>query len=211
MKTKLFLSLLFTCALAVNLAAQSSYDKGMQKAFALWQDDKPREAANLFERIAQVELDNWLPYYYVAQINTLISFGEKDEEKLKQQLEKAQEYLDIAKGISPDNPELLVQQAMIYTAYIAFDGQTYGMVYSPKNSQLYARAVQLAPENPRVVLSKAEWDIGSARYFGKDTAPYCSDIEKAIGLFSTFKTEEPYAPQWGEDRAKQVLAQCKGE
>ena len=211
MKKNILLSLLFSTAMILSTQGQSRYDTGMQQAFSLWQADKPDEASNLFERIAQAEMDQWLPHYYVAQINTLQSFGEKDEKVLKQQLEKAQEYLDIAKSISPDNPEILVQQAMINTAYIAFDGQTYGMTLSGKNSQLYSRALLLAPNNPRVILSKAEWDMGSARYFGKDTAPYCADIEKAIGLFSTFKSEEAYAPDWGETRAKEVLAQCKGE
>lgn len=201
--------LLLVALTSLGIQAQSQYDKGMQKAFSLWQDQKPQEAANLFERIAQAELDNWIPHFYVAQINTLISFGEKDEKVLNQQLEKAQEYIDIAKRLSPDNPEILIQQAMINTAYIAFDGQRYGMTLSGKNVQLYNRALKLAPDNPRVVLSKAEWDMGSARFFGKDTAPYCADIEKAIGLFSTFKATEKYAPQYGEDRAKQVLAECK--
>ena len=211
MKKRILLSLAFGALFGFIAKGQSRYDTGMQQALTLWQAEKPEQAANLFERIAQAEMDQWLPHYYVAQINTLQSFGEKDEKVLKQQLEKAQEYLDIAKRISPDNPEILVQQAMINTAYIAFDGQTYGMTLSGKNSQLYSRALQLAPNNPRVILSKAEWDMGSARYFGKDTAPYCTDIEKAIGLFSTFKTEEAYAPSWGENRAREVLAQCKGE
>ena len=93
--------------------AQDQYSKGMQKAFQLWGEGKIAESSNLFERITAAELDNWLPSYYGSQVNTLVSFGEKDKEKLTRQLEKAQEFIDIAKSISPDNPEILVQQAMI--------------------------------------------------------------------------------------------------
>jgi len=114
---------------------QDRYTMGMEKAFALWKAEKPTEAANLFERIANAEDDNWLPYYYIAQINTFAAFGEKDEDKLKQQLSKAKEFLDIAKGISPDNPELLVQEAMINTAWMAYDGATYGPALAGKNTQ----------------------------------------------------------------------------
>ncbi|MBS9464212.1 hypothetical protein KIM67_17445 [Flagellimonas sp. 389] len=192
-----------------TLSAQDQYTKGMEKAFDLWKNEKNVEASNLFERIAMAEPDNWLPYYYVAQINTISSFGEKDEEKLTEQLDKAKEFLDLAKAISSNNPELLVQEAMINTAWISFDGAKYGMTLSGKNTRLYNQALELAPENPRVVLSKAEWDMGSARYFGKDTAPYCSDIEKALELFATFKSEIPFYPGWGKKRAKQVLGQCK--
>ncbi len=191
------------------LSAQDQYTKGMEKAFQLWQDQKPTEAANLFERIAMAEQDNWLPHYYVAQINTINSFGETDLEKLSKKLDKAKEFIDLAKAISPDNPEILVQEAMINTAWIAFDGATYGMTLSGKNAQLYQKAMELAPENPRVIFSKAEWDMGSARYFGKDTTPYCQDIERALELFATFKSETPFYPGWGKERAEQVLAQCK--
>ncbi len=191
------------------VSAQDQYAEGMQKAFQLWGENKPMEASNLFERISNAEPDNWLPYYYVAQINTIISFGERDKEKLTRQLEKAQEFLDVAKSITPDNPELLVQQAMTHTAWIAYDGANYGMTLSPKVEALYAKATAMAPQNPRVVLSKAEWDMGSAQYFGKDTAPFCKDIERALELFTNFKAEGPFYPQWGKDRAEAILQNCK--
>lgn len=188
--------------------AQDRYSKGMEKAFELWENQKMVEASNMFERIATAEPDKWLPYYYVSQINTLISFGEKDEDKLSKQLEKAKEFLDVAKAISPNNPELLIQEALINTAWIAFDGATYGMTLSPKNAQLYQQATEIAPQNPRVILSKAEWDMGSARYFGKDITPYCKDVERALELFANFKTETPFYPTWGKERAEEVLANC---
>jgi tetratricopeptide (TPR) repeat protein len=204
---KLLVFLVFSATSMVQ--AQNRYTQGMDKAFALWQENKIVEASNLFERIATAEPDNWLPYYYVAQVNTLASFGEKDLQKLSVKLEKAKEFLDVAKAISPDNPELLIQEALINTAWISFDGATYGMTLSQKNVQLYNRAMELAPNNPRVILSKAEWDMGTARYFGKDTAPYCKDVEKALELFATFNSEIPYYPSWGKERAQQVLEACK--
>lgn len=205
-KFKLFFIFLFGMA---TVHAQDPYAQGMEKAFGLWGEGKAVEASNLFERIAAAELDNWLPYYYASQVNTVISFGEKDGKKLAGQLEKAREFLEVAKAISPDNPELLVQEAMINTAWVAYDGATYGMEMSQKNMLLYQRALELAPDNPRVVLSKAEWDMGTARYFGQDTAPYCGQIKKALELFATFKSETPFYPSWGKDRAQQVLADCK--
>ena len=206
MKTKILTLLFLTSAV---LAAQDQYTKGMSKALSLWQEGKILEASNLFERIAMAEEDNWIPYYYIAQVNTVASFGEKDEEKLTQQLGKAKESVDIAKRISPDNPELLVQEAMINTAWMAYDGATYGPTLSGKNMQLYAQALQLAPENPRVVYSKASWDMGTARYFGKDTTPYCKDVERSLELFATFENDTPFYPSWGQDQAQQVLEQCR--
>ncbi len=203
------LTLLLLFLTISSLKAQDQYSMGMQKAMELWSEQKIVEASNMFERIATAEMDNWLPYYYVAMVNTTASFGEKDEQKLKMQLKKAKEYIDNAKNISPDNAEILVQEAMINTAWMAFDGATYGMTLSGKNVQLYQKAAELAPNNPRVVFGKAEWDMGTARYFGKDTTPYCKDIERALQLFATFKPETEFHPNWGKERAEQIAEECK--
>ena len=206
MKKVITLTLLFIGTMA---SAQDKYSSGMQKAFQLWGEGEIAEASNMFERISSAELDNWLPAYYASQVNTVASFGEKDKEKLTQQLEKAQEQVDIAKAISPNNPEILVQQALIHTAWVAYDGATYGMTLSGKVAALYQKALQLAPNNPRVVFSKAEWDMGSAKFFGQDIGPYCKDVEHALELFANFKPETPFHPQWGKERAEQVLSNCK--
>jgi hypothetical protein len=66
----------------------------------------------------------------------------------------------------------------------------------------------LAPNNPRVVFSKAEYDLGSAKYFGNDTKPICAEVERSLGLFDNFKPETPFHPNWGKDRAVAAQAQC---
>ncbi|NND88528.1 MAG: hypothetical protein HKM28_04700 [Flavobacteriaceae bacterium] len=186
--------------------AQNKYEQGMERAFQLWDADQSVEAANLFERIAQAELDNWLPAFYVAQINILNSFNEKDEATLTDQLQKAKMFIDRAKEIEGEHPELLVLEAQMYTAWVVFDGQKYGMSYSPKIAQLYSKAQTLAPNNPRVVLGKAEWDMGSARFFGKPITPYCAEIERAIELFTSFEPESKFHPDGGAKHAEELLA-----
>ncbi|MEZ4802560.1 MAG: hypothetical protein R2797_07275 [Gelidibacter sp.] len=190
-------------------SAQTNFEKGMQKAFDLWGDNKWTEAEQMFERIAAAEPTEWLPNYYIAQMNSLKTWPEKDPEKVKAQLDKAQEYLNIAMGLEKDNADLLVMQAQILTNWVAFDGMTYGMKYSAKINELYNKAYKLAPENPMVVLGRAEWNMGSAKYFGQDTKPYCNEVEKAIELFANFKPKTPFHPNWGKEHAVEVLASCK--
>ena len=193
------------------LGAQNNYEKGMQKAFELWENNQWEDAENMFERIGNAEADKWLPHYYVAFMNSLKSWNVKDETLLRAQLDKAQQHLDAALKISENNPELMVLQAQVLTNWVAFDGQTYGMKYTAKIVELYNKAYAIAPDNPRVVFCKAEWDMGSARFFGQDTAPFCANIEKAIELFANFKPETPFAPDWGKDRAENTLKSCNGE
>ncbi|MFT4781956.1 MAG: hypothetical protein ACI9SD_001647, partial [Pseudohongiellaceae bacterium] len=108
-------------------SAQTNYEKGMEKAFALWQDQKMDDAENMFERISNAESKEWLPHYYIAQINSIKSWNIKDDTILKAQLGKAQEHLNSAIILSAENPEILVMQAQVLTNWVAFDGMTYGM------------------------------------------------------------------------------------
>jgi len=192
------------------ITAQGNYEQGMQKAFELWGSNQPVEASNLFERIAAAEPDNWLPPYYAAQVIILNGFAEKDGDKLKAQLDKAQGLLNDATAISKNNAEIFVLQALLHTVWVAYDGATYGPTLAGKVASIYAQAEQMAPENPRVVFSNAEWGMGSARYFGQDLTPFCKDMERSIELFDNFKPETPFHPNWGKERAEQVITEsCK--
>ena len=207
MKKVLFIIAIF---IATGISAQSKYQQGMQKAFGLWEQGKQTEASQLFERISKAEPNNWLPAYYVATIEIVGSFGLKDENVLTAKLTKAQEFLDVAKSNSENNPEIIITQAFLNLGYIAFDGQKYGMTLSGKNNMLYAKALQIAPNNPRVILGKAEWEMGAAKFFGKSTQPYCDAIKKAIELGKVEKIEQEFYPRFQLKRAEQVLAQCQG-
>lgn len=198
---------LFICSLTFA-QAPTQYQQGMGKALGLWKEGKATEATAIFERIASVEKTNWLPNYYVALINTIEVFKSQDKTKAPAMLDKAQIALDDATAVSPNNPELMVAQALIYTAWIVQDPMTNGMKYSSKAMEQYYKAQAIAPENPRVVFSKAEFEIGGAKYWGTDTKPMCAEIERSLGLFAKFKPETPFHPNWGADRAKEVLATC---
>jgi hypothetical protein len=197
---------LFICGM---LSAQSKFEEGMGKAFQLWGEGKNTEASAMFERIASAEKNSWLPNYYVALVNTTTAFGTKDKETISALLDKAQNALDTEIIKNPDNAELHVMQAMIYTAWIVYDPMTNGMKYSGKAMESYAKAEKIAPDNPRVVFGKAEFEIGGAKYWGKDIKPMCAEIDRAIGLFATFKPETPFSPKWGLDRALEAQKQCK--
>lgn len=200
----------FITFLLVSLAsAQSQYEKGMGQAFTLWGEGKSTEASALFERIASAEKNNWLPNYYVAMVNATASFDPRNKANVPALLDKAQKALDQAATISLDNPEIMVLQAMIYTAWIVQDPMTNGMKYSGLVMKEYEKAGAIAPNNPRVVFCKAEFEIGGAQYWGTDTKPMCQQIAKSIELFANFKPESEFHPKWGLDRAQEALKNCK--
>jgi hypothetical protein len=208
MKTTL---LVLTLILTLHISAQTPYEKGMTKAFELWQSQKNTEASQLFERIGTAEKENWLPPYYLATVEIISSFNIKEEAELTAKLTRAKKYLDKAAVLSEENPEIIITYALLNTAYIAFDSQKYGMTLSPENTGLYKKALEIAPENPRVVLSKAEWDMGFAKFFGKPITPFCEDIAHAILMFKEEKHSIKFYPYSGLERAETILKTCQKE
>lgn len=202
-------TLLIIAILASGFAfAQGQFEQGMNKAFALWGEGKTTEASAMFERIASAEKDNWLPNYYVALVNTTASFGTKDKETVSALLNKAQSALDIIMVKYPQNAEILVMQAMIYTGWVVFDPMTNGMALSGKVMEMYAEAGKIDPNNPRVVFGKAEYEMGGAKFFGTDIKPMCDEVNRSIQLFEKFKPETPFSPKWGMERALATQKEC---
>lgn len=203
------ISIVIALCISSLLSAQGQFEQGMEKAFQLWGEGKNSEASDLFERIAAAEKSSWLPNYYVTLVNTTASFGTQDKEKINGLLTKAQDALDIEMVKNQNNAELYVLQALIYTAWIVYDPMTNGMKLSAKTMEMYEKAESLEPNNPRVVFSKADFQIEGAKWTGVDTKPLCAQIEKAIRLFATFKPETPFSPTWGLERAQETLKNCK--
>lgn len=197
---------LFVCSL---LSAQTQFEQGMNKAFGLWKEGKNAEASAMFERIAAAEKNSYLPNYYVALINTLAVFTEKDKTKIDLLLTKAQDALDIEMIKDQNNDELYVMQALIYTGYVVADPMTNGMKYSGKVMEAYAKAKAINPNNPRAVFGEADYQLGGAKWTGVDTKPLCAQVDKSIELFNNFKPATPYSPKWGIERALEVQKTCK--
>jgi hypothetical protein len=192
-----------------NLNAQDQHAKNMKKVVILCSGQRIVDVSNLFEGIANAEMDTWHPYYHVAMVNTTASFGEKDEQKLSLQLGKAKVYVDVAKNDAPNNKGLLVLEAMASNAWLDFYESIYGMTLSGKNVQLYQTVAEVALDNPRAVFGNTYSLMGAARYFGKNTAPYCRDIEKSLELFANFKRDSDFHLNRNQDCAEQIAMDCK--
>ncbi|WP_029034589.1 hypothetical protein [Salinimicrobium terrae] len=206
----LIVTIVLSLLMAVGLNAQTHYEEKMTTAFELWQDQKPEDAANLFERIAIGEEEKWLPYYYAAQVKIVESFPKSNRVKKEQLLKEAQSFLDKAIKRNGDEVELMILQAMLHTSRLTLDPSTYGMTLAPVISGIYAEASKKAPKNPRLVLSKAEWDMGSAAYFGESPTKYCPNLKAGLELFAEEDYTPTIAPSWGKDRLQFLLAQTCG-
>lgn len=205
--TKIITLIVFFVASVVS--AQSDFEEGMQDALTAWENGNSKEALTKFDQIASVEKENFLPNYYISLINTLEAFETKDRNEMKLLIEKAQIAQDKINNLLPDDPEVLVLQAMIHTLWIVYDPMANGRQLSSVVLNIYKMAEGISPNNPRVVLNKAKFEMGMAQYFGQDTKPFCEQITKSIQLFANFKPKTNLYPNWGLDRAEEALQNCK--
>lgn len=204
MKTTITTLLLF---FVITLQAQKSYETAMARGLDLLSTDMPA-AAQEFERVAAVEKENWLPAYYAAFSYVQSSWGQHPKETTLLYMKKGQEFIDKASTLSPDNPEIMVLQGLLNTCWITYDSSVYGMKLSGPTTALYEKAYAMAPSNPRVVSNRAQWLMGSARFFGKDVTPYCADLKTAVALFDK-ETTDGFSPGWGKDATIKAMAVCK--
>ena len=107
-----------------------------------------------------------------------------------------------------ENPYADHLQAQLYTVWVAHDGTKYGMKYAGTVGELYSKMVNKEPDNPIFIAAKAQWDMGSARYFGSSIEPYCAELQRAIRLFPTFKPATEFHPSYGLKGAKEAAEAC---
>jgi len=191
--------------------SQSKFEQGMQQAFKLMSENKNTEAANMLERIASAEPENWLPPYHIALLKARTSFMMKDKTKQEAQIKSAEDYIASAEALSPNNSEVYVVKAMINVAKIASNPMVNGAALSAPTTALYKKAIVLDKTNPRAHSGLAEFEMGGARFFKQDLTPFCKRLQESIKLYDTFKPASKMHPSWGKEWTLQVIKSCGGK
>lgn len=168
------------------------------------------ELANNFERIANAEKSQWLPYYYTAYCTVINAYTETDNSKKDAIADKAQQLINKADSLlGKENSETDVIKSMIATSHMMVDPQSRYMTYGTAANDYIQKSESLDPTNPRPVLLKAENTFYTPTTFGggKDAAKPLFD--KASELYMTFKPENDLAPNWGKTSLDYFMSQYK--
>jgi tetratricopeptide (TPR) repeat protein len=211
MKTIRLLILLTICS--TSLYAQSEYEKAMQEtldkfAYAFSISDMKATAAQ-FERIAEMETQEWLPPYYASLVYSFMSFRTEDPGEKEELLTQAQTLLDKAIEIAPEESEIYTVQGMIYTSFITLDPAANGQSYSAKANGAFQTSIKLNPENPRPYYMQAYILIYTPEEYGGGPKAALPLLEKAIELFKVGNPENPLAPSWGLEDCQTQYNNCK--
>jgi hypothetical protein len=166
--------------------------------------------ANTFGRIADAERTQWMPYYYSAYCLVTANFiTPPDKSKIDAICDQADLLVKKADSLSPDNSEIYCLESMIASNRISVDPMSRGMQYGMASSQFLNNAQKADSANPRVFMLMGASLFYTPEQYGGSKEKAKVLFEKAETLFGSFKPNPDYAPHWGEDFNKQMLAQSK--
>jgi hypothetical protein len=175
------------------------------------------DLANAFERIAEAEKSQWLPYYYAAYCNAtagLMVGSEGDmmvakADKTDPYADKADKLISKAEGLEKNSSEIFVIKKMIATLRMMGDVMSRAQTYMPEAASMLAEAKKLNPDNPRVYILEAQDKYFTPEQFGGSKEEAKKLFEKAKQLFETFKPASTIHPNWGKGSVTYFLSQYK--
>ena len=158
-------------------------------------------ARAVFERaLVDSSLGAW-PHYYIALAdcriaNLLLGAGDKNKKAASGHLKSAVEHLREATRIDPEAAEAYALLSGAYGRQIGLS-PVKSMFLGPKAGKAIGKAMELAPDNPRVVLSAAIGDFNTPRVFGGNKERAMQGFRRAARLFALEKPADPLEPSWG--------------
>ena len=155
-----------------------------------------------FERaLADTSLAAW-GHYYIALADYRIAslLGEESKDQASEHLKAAVEHLKKATEIDPQAAEAYALLSSAYGLQIGLSPMK-SMFIGPKVGKASQKAKQLAPDNPRVVLSAAISDFNTPKMFGGSKEKGLQGFQRAAELLAQEKPTDPIQPVWGHSEA----------
>ena len=206
---KKLITVIFILSVFNSFSQKSDYEKTMLAAIEKMNSSESQanfqETANIFERISLAEKSEWLPLYYAAYLNIVIGHQEPELTKKDPIFDKAQNYLDKAFKIAPNESELFALQAFLYPGRMVVDPMARGMVYMDKLNVALDKAIEINPDNPRSYYLRGIMVLNMPESFGGGVSAARPILETAEEKFKKFKTKSAIHPHWGEELNKMEL------
>lgn len=172
-----------------------------------------QQLANGFERIADAEKTQWLPYYYAALSNIMqgymLSNGQSGgfAAKTDPLADKAETLINQAEALNKDNSDIWCVKKMIATLRMSADPMSRWQTYGQAAAEALAKAKSLDAENPRVYLLEGQDKFFTPEQFGGSKSEAKTLFETALKKFGAQKPRSSIDPQWGSHTANYFLSQ----
>jgi len=171
------------------------------------QADSLTNVAATFYRIGQTQPKEWLPYYYAAYSYISITFSPTKADVVDATLDKAQQMIDLAVAINPNESELFVLQGLLYSMRIT--DASRGYKYSTLSNEALAKAEVLNPNNPRVYFCKGQNVMHTPSFFGGGKDKALPIFEKSKALYASQQPANELMPAWGAQQIDSLITACK--
>lgn len=216
---KAFLFVMAAAMVATGFAQSEKYTMAMEAKVAAFDTtrnaDALKDLGNNFERIAEAEKTQWLPYYYaaLAYVNSgyFLTGGQMGgmTQTLDPIADKADQLITKAEALSKDNSEIYVVKKMIATLRMMGDPMSRYMQYGPQAQEALATAKKLNPENPRVYLLEGQDKYYTPEQFGGSKTEAKALFELALTKYEASKPASSIDPKWGRGTTQYFLSQIK--
>lgn len=210
-KITLFITLLF--AVAVLNAQSEKYVKAMENLVpgidTTHTQEGLTELANSFERIANAEKTQWLPYYYAAlcYINKAnMFFTSQQVDQIDPLMDKAEPLLNKVEELEKDNSEVYCLNKMFNSAKMMADPMNRFMTFGMAANEALEKGKAINPENPRVYLLEGIDKYYTPEQFGGSKTEGKKLFEEALKKFEAFKPASSIHPSWGAGQVKYFLS-----
>lgn len=170
--------------------------------------DGLNDLANSFERIANAEKTQWLPFYYAALCNINMAntyYLLQQPEKIDPLMDKAEPMMNKAEELEKNNAEIMCLKKMFNSGKMMADPMNRFMVYGQAASEALEIAKSLNPDNPRVYLLEGQDKYYTPEQWGGSKTEGKKLFEEAIKKFGTFKPASSIHPSWGLGMAKYFM------
>jgi len=210
---KKFLSFFIAVAIAAASFAQSEkYVKAMETLVPAVDTTHSIEGltdlAGSFERIANAEKTQWLPFYYAALCNINIAnmyFQSQQLDKIDPLADKAEPMLNKAEELEKNNSEIALLKKMYNTARMMADPMSRFMTYMGPIAEALENAKKLDPENPRVFLIEGIDKYYTPEQYGGSKEEGKKLFAEAAKKMDTFKPASSIHPSWGASQLKYFM------
>jgi len=173
------------------------------------------QLATTFERVADAQKTQWLPYYYAAFINAKIGWLKQDDpdniepfaNKAEEEIKKAQALLDTSKQ-KKELSEVYCVLSMLNQAKVFINPQTYGPKYGPAAHQYMKLAEAANPDNPRVIYLEGWQKFATPKMWGGDKTK-AKELLTAAKQKLESDSSPGIQPHWGKKEVEEILTRIK--
>jgi hypothetical protein len=205
-------------SISVSFFAQSEkYTKKMTELVAAMDSttkvDALNEMSTTYERVADAEKTQWLPYYYAAltklnAANMQLKGDLGDNSKITDPAaDKAEELLNKAIALTTENSETWVIKKMIASMRMMGNPMQRYMQYGPLAAEALETAKAMDATNPRVYILEGMDKFYTPEQFGGSKEEAKTLFNKAKELMATFKPASALHPTWGKGQVAFMLTQ----